>query len=189
MYGLHWKCWRRWACTVISDEAGITVIGPPPGQLRGIERDMSAISDTSLTLAAIAPFANSPTIVHNIAHSRLQECDRIAAACTELTKLGVQVEERPDGFTVYPTEILRPAEIETYNDHRVAMSFALVGLARTRHRHPQSGLRRQNLPRLLAAPRTTLYNSLSEEQIMDHRRVLTVVPLWPWRRERSDRFW
>jgi 3-phosphoshikimate 1-carboxyvinyltransferase len=115
-------------CTVTSDENGITVIGPQPGQLRGIERDMSAISDTSLTLAAVAPFANSPVVVHNIAHSRLQECDRISAACTELTRLGVQVEERPDGFTVYPTETLRPAEIETYNDHRVAMSFALVGL-------------------------------------------------------------
>ena len=115
-------------CTVLSDADGITVIGPPPGRLRGIERDMSAISDTSLTLAAIAPFANSPTVVHNIAHSRLQECDRIRAACTELTRLGVPVEERPDGFTVYPAETLRPTEIETYGDHRVAMSFALVGL-------------------------------------------------------------
>jgi len=115
-------------CTVTSNTEGITVIGPPPGQLRGIERDMSAISDTSLTLAAIAPFANSPTVVHNIAHSRLQECDRISAACTELTRLGVRVEERPDGFTVYPAEKLRPAEIETYGDHRVAMSFALIGL-------------------------------------------------------------
>jgi 3-phosphoshikimate 1-carboxyvinyltransferase len=115
-------------CTVTSNAEGITVVGPPPGQLRGIERDMSAISDTSLTLAAIAPFANSPTIVHHIAHSRLQECDRISAACTELARLGVQVEERPDGFTVFPASTLRPAEIETYGDHRVAMSFALVGL-------------------------------------------------------------
>lgn len=115
-------------CQVTSDAAGITVVGPPHGQLRGIDRDMSAISDTSLTLAAIAPFANSPTTVRNIAHSRLQECDRIAAACAELTHLGVRVEEHPDGFTVYPTETLQPAEIETYNDHRVAMSFALVGL-------------------------------------------------------------
>ncbi len=115
-------------CTVTSDSAGLTVQGPPPGELRGIERDMSAISDTSLTLAAIAPFANSPTIVRNIAHSRLQECDRITAACTELTRLGVSVEERPDGFTIYPSSVLRPALIETYRDHRVAMSFALVGL-------------------------------------------------------------
>jgi 3-phosphoshikimate 1-carboxyvinyltransferase len=115
-------------CLVSSDDYGITVTGPQPGRLRGVERDMSAISDTSLTLAAIAPFANSPTSVHNIAHTRLQECDRVSAACTELNRLGVKTEERSDGFTVYPTDTLLPAEIETYNDHRVAMSFALVGL-------------------------------------------------------------
>jgi 3-phosphoshikimate 1-carboxyvinyltransferase len=115
-------------CTVTHDANGLTVIGPPPGQLRGIDRDMSAISDTSLTLAAIAPFANSPTVVRNIAHTRLQECDRIAAACAELRRLGVHVEERADGFTVTPAARITPALIETYNDHRVAMSFALVGL-------------------------------------------------------------
>jgi 3-phosphoshikimate 1-carboxyvinyltransferase len=115
-------------CTVTHDAGGITVSGPPPGQLRGIDRDMSAISDTSLTLAAIAPFANSPTTVRNIAHSRRQECDRIEAACTELTRLGVSVEEHPDGYTIYPASRFRPAVIETYHDHRVAMSFALIGL-------------------------------------------------------------
>lgn len=115
-------------CKVTCDANGITVVGPKRGELRGIDRDMSAISDTSLTLAAIAPFASSPTTVRNIAHSRLQECDRIAAACAELRRLGVQVEERQDGFTVTPAKDLRPAAIETYHDHRVAMSFALVGL-------------------------------------------------------------
>lgn len=115
-------------CQVMQDASGLTVIGPPAGELRGVERDMSAISDTSLTLAALAPFANSPTVVRNIAHSRLQECDRIAAVCTELTRLGVRVEEQPDGFTIYPAERLTPAAIQTYGDHRVAMSFALVGL-------------------------------------------------------------
>jgi len=96
--------------------------------LRGVERDMSSISDTSLTLAAIAPFASTPTIVHNIAHSRLQECDRISAVCTELQRLGVEVEERPDGFTVYPCANIKPATVQTYHDHRIAMSFALIGL-------------------------------------------------------------
>jgi 3-phosphoshikimate 1-carboxyvinyltransferase len=115
-------------CIVTCDADGITVVGPPPGRLRGIDRDMSAISDTSLTLAAIAPFANSPTVVRNIAHSRLQECDRIHAVCTELAKLGVQVEERLDGFTIYPATRFTPAAIDTYHDHRVAMSFALIGL-------------------------------------------------------------
>jgi 3-phosphoshikimate 1-carboxyvinyltransferase len=115
-------------CTVKFGSEGLTVVGPPKGRLHGIDRDMSAISDTSLTLAALAPFADSPTTVRNIAHARLQECDRIAAVCTELRKLGVRVDEFPDGYTIYPTETLQPASIETYHDHRVAMSFALVGL-------------------------------------------------------------
>jgi len=115
-------------CLVTETAEGLTVQGPVDGRLHGIQRDMSAISDTSLTLAAIAPFADSPTTVTNIAHTRLQECDRISAVCTELTKLGVRVEERPDGFTIYPAERIHPASINTYHDHRVAMSFALIGL-------------------------------------------------------------
>lgn len=115
-------------CTVRQGAEGITVVGPSPGELCGIDRDMSAVSDTSLTLAALAPFANSPTRVRNIAHARLQECDRIRAACTELSRLGVIVEEHTDGFTIYPAAQITPATIQTYHDHRVAMSFALIGL-------------------------------------------------------------
>lgn len=118
----------RMGCTVTHDAQGITVTGPPEGKLRGVDRDMSAISDTSLTLAAIAPFADSPTVIRNIAHARHQECDRIAAACAELTRLGVRVEERPDGLTVYPADHIQPSTLQTYHDHRVAMSFALIGL-------------------------------------------------------------
>lgn len=115
-------------CIVSEDANGITVEGPPSGELRGIDRDMSSISDTSLTLAAIAPFASTPTTIRNIAHTRLQECDRISAVCRELTRLGVAADEREDGFTVYPAKNIHPAEIETYRDHRIAMSFALIGL-------------------------------------------------------------
>jgi 3-phosphoshikimate 1-carboxyvinyltransferase len=115
-------------CNVTSDSSGLTVTGPPLGELRGVDRDMSLISDTSLTLAAIAPFANSPTTIRNIAHSRLQECDRVSAICTELARLGVEVEERPDGCTIYPAREIVPTTVQTYRDHRVAMSFALVGL-------------------------------------------------------------
>ncbi len=115
-------------CQVEDGIEGITVTGPPLGKLRGVDKDMSAISDTSLTLAAIAPFANSPTNVRNIAHTRLQECDRISAVCTELKRLGVSVEERQDGFSIEPCSNIRSATIQTYHDHRVAMSFALVGL-------------------------------------------------------------
>ena len=98
----------------------LTVTGPPAGKLRGVDRDMSTISDTSLTLAAIAPFASSPTSIRNIEHSRRQECDRIAAACSELARLGVKVEEHADGLTIYPAQQITPAQVETYNDHRVA---------------------------------------------------------------------
>ena len=115
-------------CVVTSTSRAITVKGPPVGELRGVNRDMSAISDTSLTLAAIAPFANSTTKISNIGHARQQECDRIAAACTELDRLGVSVEEHTEGLTIHPASHITPAQVRTYNDHRVAMSFALVGL-------------------------------------------------------------
>lgn len=115
-------------CLVEETAEGLRVSGPKAGQLRGVDRDMSLISDTALTLAAIAPFADSPTNIRNIAHSRLQECDRVAAVCTELRRLGVRVDEREDGYTIYPATTIQPATIRTYHDHRVAMSFALVGL-------------------------------------------------------------
>ncbi len=115
-------------CTTILDSEGLTVQGPAHGRLKGVTLDMSAISDTSITLAALAPFASTPTTVSNIAHTRLQECDRISAVCAELTKLGVRVDERPDGWTIYPVESIAPGTVLTYNDHRIAMSFALIGL-------------------------------------------------------------
>ena len=112
-------------CTVHRDDRGIEVIGPK--KLKGIDVDMKEISDTSLTLAAIAPFAESPVRIRNIEHSRWQETDRVAAMATELRRLGVEVEEHQDGIAVTPS-IPKPAAVDTYEDHRVAMSFALVGL-------------------------------------------------------------
>ena len=112
-------------CTVNRCADGVEVIGPD--QLRGIDVDMKAISDTSLTLAAIAPFAKEPVHIRNIEHTRWQETDRIAAMVAQLRRLGAAVEERQDGVTIAPSE-LRAAAIDTYKDHRVAMSFALVGL-------------------------------------------------------------
>ena len=88
---------------------------------------MKAISDTSLTLAAIAPFAEGPVTIRNIEHTRHQETDRIHAMVTELRKLGVPVVEHQDGVEISPAQI-SPADIETYEDHRVAMSFSLIGL-------------------------------------------------------------
>jgi 3-phosphoshikimate 1-carboxyvinyltransferase len=98
------------------------------GQLRGVDVDLNAMSDTAQTLAAIAPFASTPTHIRNIGHIRHKETDRIAALATELRKLGAQVEERADSLTIYPSA-LQPAEIETYDDHRMAMAFAVTGLA------------------------------------------------------------
>ena len=96
--------------------------------LRGLDVDMRDIPDTAQTLAAIAPFANSPTRIRGIASARVKETDRVAATCAELTRLGVTVEEHPDGMTIYPCKDIRPAKIQTYNDHRMAMAFSLIGL-------------------------------------------------------------
>lgn len=116
---------RAMGCEVTDDDGFAEVRGPH--QLRGITVDANDFSDTALTLCALAPFAAGPTEIRNIEHTRRQECDRIAAAVSELRKLGQEVEEFADGLCIMPRPI-RPAVIETYNDHRVAMAFALVGL-------------------------------------------------------------
>ncbi|MBI5832360.1 MAG: 3-phosphoshikimate 1-carboxyvinyltransferase [Armatimonadetes bacterium] len=112
-------------CTVTDSPDGLTVQGP--AQLRGVSVDMNAVSDTALTLAAIAPFASTPTEIRGIEHARRQECDRVAAVATELARLGVRVEERPDGWRIEPGQPTG-GSVETYDDHRMAMSFALIGL-------------------------------------------------------------
>jgi len=98
------------------------------GRLHGGTWDMNAISDTVMTLAAVAPFADSPTVIENVAHIRHKETDRLHAVAVELTKLGVRVEERDSGMTIYPASKMKPAIIHTYDDHRMAMAFALIGL-------------------------------------------------------------
>ncbi|MGI8482672.1 MAG: 3-phosphoshikimate 1-carboxyvinyltransferase [Thermomicrobiales bacterium] len=104
-----------------------TVRGPEGGQLRGGDFDFNVISDTAQTLAAIAPFADGPVTIRGIAHNRLKETDRIADVATELRKLGQEVDEFEDGMTIRPRPVT-PAEVETYDDHRMAMSLALTGL-------------------------------------------------------------
>ena len=96
--------------------------------LVGVDVDMRDIPDTAQTLAAIAPFASTATRIRGIASARLKETDRVHAVCVELDRLGVTVEEHPDGLTIQPCTSIRPASILTYNDHRMAMAFALVGL-------------------------------------------------------------
>jgi 3-phosphoshikimate 1-carboxyvinyltransferase len=111
-------------CRVEKCDSGITVHGGP---LRGIDVDMNAISDTVMTLAAVACFAQGPTRIRNVAHIRHKETDRIAALAAELRRLGAEVEEFADGLTITPRP-LHGAAVETYNDHRMAMSLALIGL-------------------------------------------------------------
>ncbi|HTU20162.1 MAG TPA: 3-phosphoshikimate 1-carboxyvinyltransferase [Gemmataceae bacterium] len=111
-------------CTVVRDEKGFTVRG---GSLHGIDVDMNDISDTVMTLAAVACFAEGPTTIRNVAHIRHKETDRLAALAAELRRVGAQVDEFADGLTITPRP-LHGAEIETYNDHRMAMSMALIGL-------------------------------------------------------------
>ena len=122
------ECLRRMGCGVEATPEGIAVLGPAAGRsLRGIDVDMNAISDTVQTLAAVAMFADGPTTVTGVAHNRHKETDRIGDLATELRRLGASVEELPDGLRITPGEP-RAAEVETYEDHRMAMSLALVGL-------------------------------------------------------------
>ena len=98
------------------------------GELDGIEIDMNEMPDLVPTLAVTAAFAHGRTVIQNIRHLRLKESDRIHALALELSKMGIRVNEREDGLEI---EGGRPhgAEIETYDDHRMAMSFAIAGLA------------------------------------------------------------
>ncbi len=113
-------------CTV--EEKDNAILVTHHSSLKGVDVDMSDIPDTAQTLAAVAPFASSPTRIRGIASARVKETDRVFAVCTELTKLGVKVEEYEDGMTIYPCDDIQPASIATYNDHRMAMAFSLIGL-------------------------------------------------------------
>jgi 3-phosphoshikimate 1-carboxyvinyltransferase len=117
-------CLAEMGCKVRYGADSITVLGRP---LHGISVDMNAISDTVQTLAAVALFAAGPTTITGVAHVRHKETDRLWAVATELRKLGATVVESQDGLRIVPGP-LHGAEIETYDDHRMAMSMAIAGL-------------------------------------------------------------
>lgn len=119
-------CLQAMGCTVAWLADAVEVAGPE--RLRGVDVDMNDISDTAMTLAVVALFADGPTTIRNVGHIRHKETDRLAALACELSKLGAQVQEQADGLTIEPPARLRPARIATYDDHRMAMSFALAGL-------------------------------------------------------------
>lgn len=106
---------------------GIEVRGASNGKLKGITVDMKDFSDQTMTLAALAPFADGDVRIENIGHIRLQESDRIHAIATELGRLGICCDEEKDAITIHPGTP-KPAAIQTYEDHRMAMAFSLVGL-------------------------------------------------------------
>ncbi len=119
---------ERMGCEVSESTEGITVAGP--ARLRGVDVDMNAVSDTVQTLAPVALFADGPTTVRGVAHIRHKETDRIRAVAVELRKLGAAVDEFDDGLRIVPPAAgaLRGAAIDTYDDHRMAMSFSIAGL-------------------------------------------------------------
>lgn len=120
---------ERMGCAVEREPTRLTVTAPADGApLRGIDVDLNEMPDTVQTLAATAMFADGPTRIRNVANLRVKETDRIAALATELTRLGATIDERPDGLTIHPPKQIKPATLDTYDDHRMAMSLALVGL-------------------------------------------------------------
>lgn len=121
------KILENMGCPTEDTPEGILVSPPPNGIYHGVTADMSACSDQAITLAAIAPFADSPTTITGIGHIRFQESDRIAAICTELIKMGIRCDEGESSITIYPG-MPKASLVETYDDHRMAMGFSLTGL-------------------------------------------------------------
>ena len=115
---------ERMGCQTETSADSVTVKG---GLLRGIDVDMEAMPDVVPTLAVVAAHAEGVTRITNIASLRIKECDRISAVTTELRKMGIEVEEFPDAMHITGGRP-GPAVIDTYDDHRMAMSFAVAGL-------------------------------------------------------------
>ena len=120
------KILERMGCQVAWGADWIQVTGKP---LRAVDVDMNDCPDSAQTLACVALFAKGGTRVRNVGNLRVKETNRIAALVKELTKLGAKVKEEPEGFLVLPPAEIKPAEIDTYKDHRMAMSFAVAAAA------------------------------------------------------------
>ena len=121
-------------CQVIEEADGITVIG---GLLKSIETDMGDMPDMVPTMAVVAAYAEGTSCIRNVAHLKAKECDRLAAVITELKAMGIKAHSSGEELYIQGGQPIA-AEIETYNDHRIAMSFAVAGLRApgTRIRNP-----------------------------------------------------
>jgi 3-phosphoshikimate 1-carboxyvinyltransferase len=117
---------EKMGCSVQMRDREIVVSGRAQ---RGIDVDLNSMPDTAPSLAQVALFADGPTTIRNVPNLRVKECDRIEALATELRKIGAAVDVFPDGLRITPPRRFQPAQIETYNDHRIAMSFSVLGLA------------------------------------------------------------
>jgi 3-phosphoshikimate 1-carboxyvinyltransferase len=118
---------RNAGLSVAGDARGVEAALAAGAPRRGVTANFNAFSDTFLTLAAIAPLLDGPTRITGIGHTRRQETDRVSGAARELRRLGQDVIEEEDALTITPRPLASDVEIETYNDHRFAMSFAVLG--------------------------------------------------------------
>ncbi len=116
-------------CRMKDEEEGILISGEGMEKYPGLEVSMKDFSDQTMTMAVLAPFASGPTLIRDVGHIRFQESDRIGAILTELERMGIQCEEVPDaeGIRIFPGEV-QECRVETYEDHRMAMAFTLIGL-------------------------------------------------------------
>lgn len=118
---------KRLGCNVQEESDGIVVTGPERGTLKGIQLNMNDFSDQTMTLAVIAPFCGEEVRIEGIGHIRLQESDRLHGIATELARLDVKCVEEESAITIYPG-MPKAGVVQTYEDHRMAMAFSLVGL-------------------------------------------------------------
>jgi 3-phosphoshikimate 1-carboxyvinyltransferase len=116
---------EKMGCKVKKETRQVTVQGAP---LKALDLDMSAMPDMVPTLAAVALFTQGRTVIRNVAHLRIKESDRIASVVKEWRRLGARIEEQPDGLIVEGSAPLFGAEVDPHNDHRLAMSLAIIGL-------------------------------------------------------------
>lgn len=120
---------KEMGCGLEDGAEGVRILGEGISDYEGQDISMKDFSDQTMTMAALAPFAKSPTLIRNIGHIRFQETDRIRAVLTELTRMGIKCEEalEADGIRIMPGQV-KECRVETYEDHRMAMAFTLIGL-------------------------------------------------------------
>lgn len=121
------KVLEQMGCKLEWRDGKLLLTGPEGGSLKGLTASFSDFSDQALTIAAIAPYADAPVTIQGIGHIRGQESDRVRVIYTELGRLGIRCDEKEDEITIYPGAV-KGARIQTYDDHRVAMAFAVTGL-------------------------------------------------------------